>query len=447
MDTMGKWRYFGTDGVRGVANGEVLTPEFALRLGKAHGSLLGVGSKVVIGRDTRVSGPMLESAYVAGLNSCGVEALLLGVVPTPVVAFMIRSVKAEGGAVVSASHNPVEYNGIKLFDASGHKLGDEAIESVEALLASPSSFRSVTSTRIAGVRNLSSEPYVDDLVRGREHCLRGMKVVLDCAYGAAGALGPETFRRLGASVIALNTEPDGSKINVKCGSTDMAELARVVVEEKADCGLAFDGDADRCLAVDEKGGFVDGDQMMLILATHLRQQGRLENDLVVATVMSNLGLELALQERGISLIRTKVGDRYVLEALRKYGGVLGGEQSGHIVVYDRSTTGDGILSGILLALCLREQGKPLSVLAAGMKKYPQKLINIKAEKKELLESDRDIAYAIERFQRKLSGKGRILVRPSGTEPLIRVMGESTDAELLDKVLGELVGLIEQRLGA
>ncbi|MBI3925798.1 MAG: phosphoglucosamine mutase [Armatimonadetes bacterium] len=441
---------FGTDGVRGVANGELLTPELILSLGRAHGHSLHSASarpRIVLGRDTRMSGEMLEAGYIAGVTSAGGTVIPAGVIPTPGVAYLTRLLGADGGAVISASHNPIGDNGIKFFDRRGFKLDDGESDGIEELFLRAADLPRPTGNEVGRLEHIQGLPsrYAGYLVEQAPRRLEGLKLVLDCAHGAACGVAGEVFERLGATVQCLHDTPDGSRINVECGSTHLGSLGEEVRRSNAHLGLAFDGDADRCLAVDEQGRTVDGDQMMLILAGWLQQLGLLRNHLVVATVMSNLGLELALRERRIQFIRTQVGDRYVLEVLREKEGVLGGEQSGHLLFLDRSTTGDGILSGIMLACALLESGRPLSELADQMERFPQKLVNVPAQHKDRLEQDSEIAAAVERLEQRMARRGRLLVRPSGTEPLVRVMAEGSDALLIEEVLSELSQLIARRL--
>jgi len=442
---MGK--LFGTDGVRGVANRQ-LTPELALGLGRAHGHLLGAGARVVIGKDTRLSSDMLEAAYAAGLMSSGARPLLAGMLPTPAVAYLVRHLHAQGGAMISASHNPIADNGIKLFEATGFKLDDAGSARIEELLAGEDAMPRPEGEGVgqaespAGLQAI----YEEFLVSLAPCRLDGLHVILDCAHGAACLVAPHVFEQLGARLELLHSEPDGSRINVRCGSTDLSELRAAVLERGAALGLAFDGDADRCLAVDEAGQGVDGDRMLLLFAEWLRGQGRLRGDLVVATVMSNFGLEQALSERDLKLIRAAVGDRYVLEAMQQTGAVLGGEQSGHLIFLEHGTTGDGILSGMMLAAVAKSSGQTVSSLAQRLTPLPQKLVNVRVRSKDELDSDNEIAAAISRQEGRLSNRGRLLIRPSGTEPLVRVMAEGPDEKELDEILAELSGLIAQRLG-
>lgn len=440
---MGK--LFGTDGVRGVANSE-LTPEMAFSIGRAHGAMLGRAGSVVVGRDTRLSGPMLEAAYSAGLMSSGIDVVSMGVVPTPAVAEGVLARKALGGAMISASHNPVPDNGIKLFRADGFKLSDDQCRQLEELIGKAAELPRPTAERVGG--KLALEGMVEGYHRHLFEVgtpLDGLRVVLDCAHGSACGHARPVFEGLGADVVEISADPDGARINVDCGSTHLAALRAAVAEHQAALGLAFDGDADRCLAVDEQGNEVDGDVMMLLFALSLKQKGQLAHNTVVATVMSNLGLEVALRQHDIKLERTAVGDRYVLAKMQELGAVLGGEQSGHILQLHRSISGDGLLTGLTLAGVLKENGGPMSELASQMPRYPQKLVNVPASQKEKLDSDSEIQAAIAAVEERLRERGRVLVRPSGTEPLVRVMAEGPDAGELDSVLQELSELIARRL--
>lgn len=445
---MGK--LFGTDGIRGIANTE-LTPELLFRIGRAHAASLKRHTprpRLIVGRDTRISGDLLEAAYTAGACSSGADVVALGVLPTPGVAALIPVLNGHGGAVLSASHNPARDNGIKLLSGDGYKLDDAVEAEIESFIEQSDTLPRMTGAEV-GRREFHPEAeqlYVEHVLKAARGRLEGLKVVLDCAHGAAYRVAPRVFQELGAQVEVINAAPDGVNINVGCGSTHLEGLQAEVVARGASLGLAFDGDADRCLAVDEQGTVVDGDQMMALFATWLKAQGRLKNDLLVATVMSNVGLEIALREKGIHLLRTKVGDRYVLEEMKLKDAVLGGEQSGHVILLDHGTTGDGTMAGLMLAQLLHSGGQPLSALAAGMPRLPQKLVNVVARQKDRLDQDEEIGATIKRLEARLAERGRILVRCSGTEPLVRVMAEGPDLAELDDVVGELSRLIEQRLG-
>lgn len=443
---------FGTDGVRGVANRD-LTPELAFRIGRAHGHLLGREGhrpRVAIGRDTRISGQMLEAAYLAGLGSSGADAILLGVMPTPGVAWLVGELQADGGAVISASHNPVQDNGIKLLNARGFKLSDEEEEALEGLIARVDELPRPVGADLGRVESRAEEAedlYVGHLIRSAPSRLVGLEVVLDCAHGAASRVAPRVFAELGARATILSAAPDGININRECGSTHPDALLQTVLQTRARLGLAFDGDADRCLAADEKGNLVDGDPMLLVFARWLREQGRLPGDLLVTTVMANFGLEEALRREGIGMVRTPVGDRYVLAEMRRRGGTLGGEQSGHIIFLDHSTTGDGVLTGVILASIVHRAAEPLSRMAQAMTRMPQVLVNVPVRDKSLWDKDPLIAQAVARGQERLRERGRILVRPSGTENLVRVMLEGPDREELDEMVGEIRQVMEERMAA
>lgn len=442
---------FGTDGVRGIANSE-LTAELAYNLGRAGAFVLTEGThkpKILVGMDTRISCDMLESALVAGILSVGAEAVCVGVVPTPAIAYLTRKYKAEAGVMISASHNPVEYNGIKFFNGNGYKLSDELEDKIQSIIEG--NFEGVPSPTGADlgrkiVEDSALIDYIDYAKSTIDVDLKGMKIALDCANGAAYSAAVETFRSLGAEVVVINNDPDGININKKCGSTHPEELMDYVTRKNCDIGLAFDGDADRCLVVDEKGNLIHGDFMMAIAAKYLKQQGRLNDNALVVTVMSNLGLDIAMQKEGIRTVKTKVGDRYVLEEMVKYGYKLGGEQSGHIIFLDFNTTGDGLVTGLQMAAILKKSGKTLSELASMMKELPQVLVNAKIPNnmKNIHETDVEIVEEIKRIEEALRGCGRVLIRPSGTEPLVRVMLEGENQEEIDKMAQDLAKLIEAK---
>lgn len=438
---------FGTDGVRGVANLE-LTPDLALALGRAGGAVLAPGGgEVVVGRDTRLSGPMLEGALVAGLCSAGARAALAGIIPTPAVAWLTLDEKAAAGAVISASHNPVADNGIKFFSDEGLKIPPAAEEAIEAAMQDEHP-ELPTGCKIGVARPLEGvgPRYVEHLLASLSGSLEGLKVVLDCAFGAAYEVAPCAFERAGATVVALNAEPDGSRINVDCGSTSLGNLARRVLAEGADMGLGFDGDADRVLAVDERGGIVDGDRILALAALHLAEAGTLTNNLVVATVMSNLGFRRALEERGIDVVAAPVGDKYVAEAMAAHGAVLGGEQSGHVIFGHDTTTGDGVLTGLQVAAIAASSGEPLSQLAHFFEPYPQVLINVPVPSKHDLESSQQIWDAVAAAELRLGEEGRVLLRASGTEPLVRVMVEAADAGMARATAERLADTVRSTLG-
>ncbi|RJX18316.1 MAG: phosphoglucosamine mutase [Desulforudis sp.] len=439
---------FGTDGVRGVANTE-LSPELAFKLGRAGAYILteetGLRS-IVIGRDTRLSGDMLEAALVAGICSVGVNVLRVGVMPTPAVAYLTRALEAGGGVVISASHNPFADNGIKFFGANGYKLSDELESRIEEMVLDPGAvFPLPTGAELGRVRDVADarERYIRYVSTTGPGSLSGIKVVLDCANGSACTVAPQLFAGLGATVVPVHNSPDGTNINVNCGSTKPNTLREAVLAERADLGLAYDGDADRLIAVDEKGGVVDGDFIMVACALYLQERGALKDQTLITTVMSNMGLHLALREAGINILITKVGDRYVLEEMLRCNASLGGEQSGHIIFGDYATTGDGIITSLQLLKVMLDTGKPLSALAAQMERLPQVLRNVRVKNKERVMESPLLASAITGHEYGLNGQGRILVRPSGTEPLVRVMVEGKDEGLMMRVVEDLVNLVSR----
>ncbi|MGW4736718.1 phosphoglucosamine mutase [Nocardia xishanensis] len=438
-------RLFGTDGVRGLANGS-LSPELALRVSGAAAQVLGRGKKralAVVGRDPRASGEMLEAAVTAGLTAAGVDVLSVGVLPTPAVAYLTGLYDACLGVMISASHNPMPDNGIKIFAAGGHKLDDAVEDRIEALVAEDAMARP-TGADIGRVLNASGardhgvvipdryslegthERYVEHLVEATAQDLSGLTVVVDCAHGAAAEVGPAAYREAGATVIAINAEPDGLNINEGCGSTHLEQVQRAVREHGADLGLAHDGDADRCLAVDAEGSIVDGDAILAILAIAMKDAGDLVGDTLVATVMSNLGLHIAMRDAGITLRTTAVGDRYVLEELRRGGYSLGGEQSGHVVLPKYGTTGDGILTGLRLMARMAQTHRTLADLASVLRTVPQVLVNVPVGDKAAVAAAPEVWEAVLEAERVLGDTGRVLLRPSGTEQLVRVMVEATD---------------------
>ncbi|MGH2710411.1 MAG: phosphoglucosamine mutase [Actinomycetota bacterium] len=419
-------RLFGTDGVRGVANRD-LTPELAFALGRAAvGVLAGEGRpRIAIGRDTRVSGPMLQAALSAGMCSAGADVLRLGVVPTPAVAFLTPLLGADAGGVISASHNPPEDNGIKFFSADGFKLPDSTEDQIERLMSED------TAPRAEGldIGRVSDSPegierYVEHLVASAEHPLDGMHVVVDCANGAAFRLGPQVLERLGARVEAVNAEGDGSAINVKSGAAHPDVLAASLRDLGADAGVAFDGDADRAMFVDAEGAVIDGDDVIAACALAMHAEGRLAADTVVVTVMANLGLRRAMEEAGIRVVETQVGDRYVLEEMRRTGATLGGEQSGHVIFLEQATTGDGLLTAVRLLSLAQKKGKTLKELTSTLHRYPQVLENVPAQDARAVVADPGLNGAIRRVEETLGDRGRVLVRASGTEPLVRIMVEA-----------------------
>ena len=441
-------RMFGTDGVRGIANTE-LTAELAYKLGRAGAYVLTEGShkpKILVGKDTRISGDMLEAALVSGILSVGAEAVILGVVPTPAVAHLTREYKADAGIMISASHNPVEYNGIKFFDNKGYKLPDELEDEIQEVIEDdckkvPSPIGTQIGKEIVEVNAL--EDYIKFAKTTINQELNGLKIALDCANGSAYKAAVSTFKDLGAEVFVINNSPDGTNINESCGSTHPEELMEYVVQNNCDIGFAFDGDADRCLAIDEKGNLINGDFILTLCAKYLKENNKLKDDTMVVTVMSNLGLDIACNELSINTIKTKVGDRYVLEEMIKDNYVLGGEQSGHIIFLDYNTTGDGLVTALQLAAILKKENKKFSELCSIMKELPQVLVNAKVpnNKKNIYLEDQEIIDEIVRIEELLKGKGRVLIRPSGTEPLVRVMLEGENQEEIDKLAHGLAKMI------
>ncbi|MET8504392.1 phosphoglucosamine mutase [Streptomyces sp. NPDC004787] len=450
-------RLFGTDGVRGVANAD-LTAELALGLSVAAAHVLaetgtfeGHRPTAVVGRDPRASGEFLEAAVVAGLASAGVDVLRVGVLPTPAVAYLTGALGADLGVMLSASHNAMPDNGIKFFARGGHKLADELedrIESVYEEHRTGAPWNRPTGAGVGRVRDYDEgfDKYVAHLVAVLPNRLDGLKIVLDEAHGAAARVSPEAFSRAGATVVTIGAEPDGLNINDGCGSTHLDLLKTAVVEHKADFGIAHDGDADRCLAVDHTGAEVDGDQILAILALAMREAGTLRGDTVVGTVMSNLGFKLAMEREGLSVVQTAVGDRYVLESMKEHGYALGGEQSGHVIVLDHATTGDGTLTGLMLAARVAATGRSLAELAGVMERLPQVLVNVPNVDKSRVQTSVELAHAITEAERELGTTGRVLLRPSGTEPLVRVMVEAADIEQARSVAGRLADVVKSALG-
>jgi phosphoglucosamine mutase len=437
-------KYFGTDGIRGRVGEYPVTAEFMLKLGWAAGRVLGSagGDLVIIGKDTRISGYMFESVLEAGLAAAGIDSRLLGPMPTPAIAYLTRTLHACAGIVISASHNAYADNGIKFFSGDGTKLADEVELAIEAELEKPM----VT----VGSAQLGKAERIDD-ARGRyiEFCkstipqrlsLKGIKLVVDCANGATYQVAPSVFDELGAEVIAIGTDPDGLNINQDCGSTQPGLLQKTVREHNADIGIALDGDGDRVIMVDDQGELVDGDELLFIIAISRKQQGMLEGG-VVGTLMSNLGLEHALQSHNIAFERARVGDRYVLELLKQNGSALGGESSGHIICLDRTTTGDGIVSALQVLAAMVLGGKSLHELKAGMMKYPQHMINVPVSEKVDLDASPAVQKAVEQVEQRLAGKGRVLLRPSGTEPVVRVMVEGEDEQTVRAEAGHLASAV------
>lgn len=447
---MGK--FFGTDGVRGIANKD-LSPDLAYKLGRIGGFFLTKGKKrpkMVVGMDTRISGDMLEGALSSGLNSAGVDVLYLGVLPTPGVACMIKILEADGGVMITASHNPVEYNGIKFFNDKGLKLTDDMENSIEEYIINNIDIDHLPVSGEVGRKIRIDSPvrkYMEFLKETMDVDLTGLKVAVDCGNGAAYKAAPELLHELGAQVYVIHNDPNGININVECGSTKPEEIQKLVLETGADVGLSFDGDADRLIAADENGNIVDGDHILAICGIHMREKGRLKSNTVIGTVMTNMGLDICLKEEGIDIIKTNVGDRYVLEEMLKGKHSIGGEQSGHIIFLDYNTTGDGLLTAIQLLSVMKEKNTRLSKLAGIMTVMPQILVNarVSEEKKKLYLEDEAIKDKIEEIESHFNGRGRVLIRPSGTEPLVRVMIEGEDMEEIELRANELAELIEKRL--
>jgi phosphoglucosamine mutase len=441
-------KYFGTDGVRGRAN-KVITPELALKVGQAAGLAFRRGEhrhRVVIGKDTRLSGYMIEAALQAGFTSVGIDVLLLGPMPTPAVAMLTRSMRADLGVMISASHNPFEDNGIKLFGPDGYKLSDEVEREIEGLIDADLTLRLAKSMGLGRAKRVESvhARYIEFAKRTlpRNMSLEGLRIVVDCANGAAYKVAPEALWELGAEVIPIGVEPDGFNINRDVGSTAPDALVKKVRELRADIGIALDGDADRVLIVDEQGQVVDGDQLMGVIATSWKEDGLLTGPGVVATIMSNLGLERYLSDQGLSLARTAVGDRYVLEYMREHGFNLGGEQSGHIILSDYSTTGDGLIAALQLLAVVQRSDKPVSDVCHCFEPLPQILKNVRYKSGEPLHHSNVVA-AIDDARKRLGNGGRLVIRPSGTEPVIRVMAEGDDRDLVERVVDDVVDALSR----
>ena len=446
-------RLFGTDGVRGLANTE-LTVELAFKLGQAGAYVLAGESKhkpkIIIGKDTRISGDMLESALAAGICSVGAEVVSVGIIPTPAVAYLTRLYNADAGIVISASHNPMEYNGIKFFNSKGFKLADEIEDKIESIILDSKEEISLASGADIG-RITVCKDAVNDYKSFAKSTIttdfKGMKIAIDCANGASSYTSRSVLEELGAEVYVINDTPDGTNINKNCGSTHIEQISEYVRTVGADVGLAFDGDADRVLAVDENGVLVDGDKIMSICALDMKEKGKLKDNVIVATVMSNLGMFIMAEEKGLEVKKTKVGDRYVLEEMYKNGYSIGGEQSGHIIILEHNTTGDGLVTALQLLSVLKQSGEKMSDLASVMEVLPQVLINapVKTENKNKYTEDSEIMAEIEKIESEFSGSGRVLIRPSGTEPLVRVMIEGKDIDLITKRAESLAKLIESKL--
>jgi phosphoglucosamine mutase len=448
---MGK--LFGTDGVRGVANQE-LTGQLAFQIGQAGASVLTKEMhhqpKIIVARDTRISGQMLESALVAGICSVGAKAICIGVLPTPAVAYLTRKLGADAGVMISASHNPVEFNGIKFFNNEGYKLKDELEEEIEQIILSRHDQIVLPIGEGVGVWEIKEDvakDYIDFVTHTTSTSLEGLKVALDCANGAASEVAVTALEKLGATVEVIHNIPNGLNINAKCGSTHMEDLQAYVLSHQMDVGIAFDGDADRCLAVDHTGELVDGDQILSIVGLQMKKEGTLKKDTIVATVMSNLGFSMMAKENNIHLEHTRVGDRYVLETMLEQGYNIGGEQSGHVIFLDFNTTGDGLITAIQLLAVMKKTGKSLKELKSVMTVLPQVLINakVKNEHKNDYHEDLVIKKEVKRLEEQFAGEGRVLIRPSGTEPLVRVMIEGKDIKHITSEAKALAALIEERL--
>ena len=445
-------RLFGTDGIRGVAN-EELTPELAFQVGRAAAFILANGEKgkILVGKDTRISGDMLEAALVAGVTSMGLDVVLVGIIPTPAVAYLTREYNALAGVVISASHNPGEYNGIKFFDSKGLKLPDEVEDKIEDIVLSEKELdlRPIGAEvgRIIKEKN-GAKDYKEYLKSTINIDLTGLKIAMDCGNGALYHIGPEIIKELNGQVVVVNDRPDGMNINRDCGSTNPQIISELAIKEKADIGISFDGDGDRIIAVDNMGKLIDGDHILAICATFLKGKGKLTKNTVVGTVMTNMGLDVYLKENGMDIVKTSVGDRYVLEEMLQSGYVIGGEQSGHIIFLEYNTTGDGLATGLHLLEVVKETGKTLEELNNLMVNYPQVLINAKVDndKKYKYLEDEIIKTEIEKIEKMFHGQGRVVIRPSGTEPLVRVMIEGKNQEEIVDIAKKLAQIIEERIG-
>ena len=441
-------KYFGTDGIRGIA-GESLTADLSFKVGKALGKLLTEKKdhpKVVIGRDTRISCDMIEHALTAGLTSTGVNVMTVGTIPTPAIAYLTKTIETDSGIMISASHNPYQDNGIKIFGPDGFKLTDEQELEIESLIDNSEQIKNASFEKIGKVYggNELTQKYIQHIKQSISGDLSEIKIALDCANGATTGVAPFIFGDLEADIETIGCQPNGVNINDNVGSTKMETISEFVKENNVDVGFAFDGDGDRVLAVDAEGNVVDGDKIMFILAKHLKEQGELKDNMVVSTVMSNIGFYKAIEENGLQSVKTAVGDRYVVEEMRKNDYSLGGEQSGHIVLMNYATTGDGILTAVKLANIIKTSGKSLEELASEVSIYPQKLVNIKVIDKKTAMEDSDILAECEKVEKELEGNGRILLRASGTENLIRVMVEASSDELTDKYCEQVAKIVREK---
>ena len=441
-------KYFGTDGIRGIA-GESLTADLSFKVGKALGKLLTEKKdhpKVVIGRDTRISCDMIEHALTAGLTSTGVNVMTVGTIPTPAIAYLTKTIETDSGIMISASHNPYQDNGIKIFGPDGFKLTDEQELEIESLIDNSEQIKNASFEKIGKVYggNELTQKYIQHIKQSITGDLSDVKIALDCANGATTGVAPFIFGDLEADIETIGCQPNGVNINDNVGSTKIETISEFVKENNVDVGFAFDGDGDRVLAVDAKGNIIDGDKIMFILAKHLKEQGELKDNMVVSTVMSNIGFYKAIEENGLQSVKTAVGDRYVVEEMRKNDYSLGGEQSGHIVLMNYATTGDGILTAVKLANIIKTSGKSLEELASEVNIYPQKLVNIKVVDKKAAMEDSDILAECEKVEKELEGNGRILLRASGTENLIRVMVEASSDELTDKYCEQVAKIVREK---
>lgn len=443
---------FGTDGIRGIANKD-LTPELAFKVGRAGAYILSKGNKgkIIVGKDTRKSGDMLEAALTAGICSMGIDVIALGVVPTPAVAYLTRKYEGLAGVVISASHNPVEYNGIKFFNGNGYKLSDNIEGEIENLILNNKEIPVRPIKKDIGqiiYKHSGYYDYIEYLKTTIKGNFKNIKIAVDCGNGALYKIAPELLREIKCEIVVINDKPDGGNINLKCGSTNPSMIQSLVLETNADIGLSFDGDGDRLIAVDEKGNIIDGDHILAICGSYLYNLGKLKNNAVVGTVMTNMGLDKYLESKGINIVKTAVGDRYVIEEMLTNGYVLGGEQSGHIIFLDYNTTGDGLLTGLQLIQVMKETGKRMSQLNKLMTNFPQVLVNAKVKnelKNSYLENE-EIRNEIEKIEKIFHGEGRVVIRPSGTEPLVRVMIEGKDKGKIETIAKKLAVFIEERIG-
>jgi phosphoglucosamine mutase len=447
-------KLFGTDGVRGKANTYPMTTEMALQIGRATACIFKQNTrryKVLVGRDTRISGPMIESALIAGICSMGVDVINVGALPTPAIAFLTSNMRADAGIMISASHNPFQDNGIKIFSGNGLKLPDEIEEKIEALIGSSELDKLLpTDEEIGNVTyiNHADGRYIVYLKSSfpKKLNLNGLKIVLDCANGAGYKVAPLIFEELGAEVVSISNKPDGRNINLNCGAMHPEIITEAVKRYRANIGIALDGDADRVIFSDEKGKFVDGDHIMAICALDMKEEGKLNENTVVATVMSNMGFDIAMKNAGIHVIKTQVGDRYIIEQMIKHGYNFGGEQSGHLIFFDHTTTGDGLLAALQVLAVMKKKGEPLSELSKIMKTLPQYLLNVPVKTRKDLNSIAEVKESIKAAERKLNGKGRILVRYSGTQPICRIMVEGPSKSAILRIANQLADVLKTHLG-